>query len=112
MCTIADDCAPKLQRVALSSHLTTPMPQSPNRSKIARFEIAERSAPQNRSRIASKSVEHQCGNSTAQRSQIAAISISRTLKSTPKSEGFLNRSFLGVKKGMKGEAKRGEVVGE
>ena len=31
----------------------------------------------------------------------------------PKSEGYLNRSFLGVKKGgIKGEVKREEVVGE
>ena len=31
----------------------------------------------------------------------------------PKSEGYLNRSFPGVKKGgMKGEVKRGEVMGE
>ena len=31
----------------------------------------------------------------------------------PKSEGYLNRGFLGVKKGgIEGEVKRGEVVGE
>ena len=31
----------------------------------------------------------------------------------PKSEGYLNRSFPGVKKGgVKGEVKRGEVVGK
>ena len=46
---------------------------------------------------------------------VQSHSLSRTLKTlrVPKSEGYLNRSFLEVKKGgRKGEVKRGEVVGE
>ena len=39
--------------------------------------------------------------------------ICRTLKSDLKSEGYLNRTFPGAKRGgMKGEVKRGEVVRE
>ena len=54
---------------------------------------------------------------------VRAISMSLALKIVsplsaghqivPKLEGYLNRSFPGVKKrGIKGEVKRGEVVGE
>ena len=39
--------------------------------------------------------------------------VPRLLKRVPKSEGYVNRSFPGVRKGgIKGKVKRGEVVGE